>query len=208
MSDPNYQPPVPNQNPQQPEWAQAPEQNASPVYPEQQAPQPYQPPVAPPVPPQQYAPPVPPQPPVALSSQNPAYGQVGAPYNQHQPNQAPYGAPAYSHPQQYAPRPAGPNNGLAITSLITGIIPIALWFFAWFPFLTLIMGPLILGSSITAIITGHMALKQIKAAPQPGKGMALTGLILGYIAVGFLAIAVIIILLAMAAFAPYLDVYI
>jgi len=51
------------------------------------------------------------------------------------------------------------TNGLAIASLILGIV----------------------GVSILAIILGHVGLNQIKRNGEQGRGMALAGVILGYI---------------------------
>ncbi len=79
----------------------------------------------------------------------------------------PYGvAPNNSSEQQvtYAPTK---NNGLAIASLILGILSIFLWIF----------------SAIPGIITGHMALSRAKHHPNEyaGEGMAIVGLILSYL---------------------------
>ncbi len=79
----------------------------------------------------------------------------------------PYGvAPnATNSPQvNYAP---SKNNGLAITSLILGILSLVLYIF----------------SAIPGIITGHMALSRVKKSPEEyeGKGMAIAGLILSYL---------------------------
>ena len=59
------------------------------------------------------------------------------------------------------------NNGLAITSLILGILSLVLYIF----------------SAIPGIITGHMALSRVKKSPEEfeGKGMAIAGLILSYV---------------------------
>jgi hypothetical protein len=59
------------------------------------------------------------------------------------------------------------NNGLAIASLILGILSLVFYIF----------------SAIPGIITGHMALSRAKRSPQEyeGKGMAIAGLILSYI---------------------------
>ena len=58
------------------------------------------------------------------------------------------------------------NNGLAITSLISGILSLVLYIF----------------SAIPGIITGHMALSRAKRFPDEyeGKGMAIAGLIFSY----------------------------
>jgi hypothetical protein len=48
--------------------------------------------------------------------------------------------------------------------------------------------------SLAAVITGHIALSQIKKTGENGRGLAIAGLILGYagIAFGFLCIALVI----------------
>ena len=76
-------------------------------------------------------------------------------------------------PQQYAAPPR--NNGLAITSLILGI----LWI-CWI-------------GSILAVIFGHVGLSQIKKSngAQGGRGFAIAGLVLGYLALAFLLLAIV-----------------
>lgn len=138
-------------------------------------------------PPQHYAQPSPygqpapgAQPPYGAAPQQP----YGAPQQPMYGSPAAYGAAQPHHPgSQYGPGPqygygaaypAGPQtSGLAVTSLICGIGGLVLiWFFV----------PLL--GSITAIITGHMALSQLKRDPsRTGKGIAIWGLVLGYIAV-------------------------
>lgn len=92
------------------------------------------------------------------------------------PAYAPYGAPVY--PAAPAPRP---TSGLAITSLICGIAGVVLvW--AIIPVL----------ASIAAVITGHMALGQTRRDPAVGgRGMAITGLILGYATIAIAAFTLI-----------------
>jgi hypothetical protein len=61
---------------------------------------------------------------------------------------------------------------LAIVSLITGILGLP-FFFCW-----IFGGPL----DLVAIITGHLAVSEIKKNPaRTGKGLALTGLVCGYL---------------------------
>ncbi|GAA5153835.1 hypothetical protein GCM10025768_24080 [Microbacterium pseudoresistens] len=73
------------------------------------------------------------------------------------------------------------TSGLAVTSLVCGIGGLAL---IW------IVVPLL--ASIAAVITGHMALSRLKTTPHiGGRGMAITGLILGYVGVAGLAFIVI-----------------
>ncbi|MCS3842431.1 DUF4190 domain-containing protein [Microbacterium sp. AK031] len=75
-----------------------------------------------------------------------------------------------------------PTSGLAVAALITGIAGIVLSF-AVFPLL----------ASMAAIITGHMALKQTQPGSAiGGRGMAIAGLILGYVGVAILALIVIV----------------
>ena len=92
------------------------------------------------------------------------------------PAYAPYGPPVY--PAVPAPRP---TSGLAITSLICGIAGVVLvW--AIIPVL----------ASIAAVITGHMALGQTRRDPAVGgRGMAITGLILGYAMIAIAAFTLI-----------------
>jgi len=73
--------------------------------------------------------------------------------------------PGYAQP--YATQPAGPAQGLAITSMVLGIVGVL--FFGWgFPI------------SLAAVITGHMAQKR-----QPwAKPFWITGLITGYVGLG------------------------
>lgn len=64
------------------------------------------------------------------------------------------------------PNNGNKTNGLAITSLVFGI-------------LSYVILPVI--GAIVAIVTGHIARSQIKRDEQDGAGLALAGLILGYI---------------------------
>lgn len=68
----------------------------------------------------------------------------------------------------------GGTNGLAVTSLILGIL--------WICWL----------GSVLAVIFGHVALSQIKKSGnvQQGRGLAIAGLILGYIGVAWLILAI------------------
>ena len=74
--------------------------------------------------------------------------------------------PGVQHHYYGSPAPvAAPTNGMATASMICGIIG----FFA--------CGL----TSILAIIFGHVAQSQIKRTGEGGNGMAVTGLILGYL---------------------------
>ncbi|HWE55983.1 MAG TPA: DUF4190 domain-containing protein [Acidimicrobiales bacterium] len=86
-------------------------------------------------------------------------------------------------PGGYPPHPGGywpggypqtrATNGLAIASMVCGI----LWL-AWL-------------GSLLAVIFGHVSLHQIKRSGQGGRGMAIAGLILGYLGIAVFIIAVI-----------------
>lgn len=73
-------------------------------------------------------------------------------------------------PVPYAPQPT--TNGLAVASLVAAI------FWIWW-----------LGS-VLAVIFGHVALNQIdkSGGRESGRGMAIAGLVLGYIGVAVLAV--------------------
>lgn len=123
-------------------------------------------------PPAYGAAPSPAQPPAAYGT--PAgYGQ-GAPYR---PAQPPYGYGGY---------PAIRTNPLAVTSLVSSLVGVV---FGW----TWVLG---LGV-IVGVITGHIALGQIKRTGEKGRGMAIAGVIVGWVAIGF----AVLILVAFALFA-------
>lgn len=77
------------------------------------------------------------------------------------PAPAPYPPPGYPTPYT----PAKQTNGLAVASLVASLV----WFF-WL-------------GSIAAVVFGHVALGQIKKSngTQSGEGMAIAGLVLGYL---------------------------
>jgi hypothetical protein len=83
-----------------------------------------------------------------------------------------------------------PANGLAITSMVCGILSLLLVFV----FCGMISGL----AALPAVIFGHMALRAIRdaQAPMGGRGMAIAGLVTGYLgllaqlaAIGFFAFA-------------------
>ena len=95
------------------------------------------------------------------------------------PPPAPAPAPAlqgYAQPYYSAFQPVPATNGLAIASLVA-----AFFWFAWF-------------GSFLAVVFGHVALGQIKQSGgrQTGYGLAVAGLVLGYIELGFLLLWVLV----------------
>ena len=99
----------------------------------------------------------------------------------------PPGAPGWGAPPPgYAPMPypGRPTNQLAIAALVCGCAQLFFWVFTGIP----------------AVILGHIARRQIRETGENGDGMALTGLILGYVGIGLSVIlAVIFILIVVAA---------
>jgi VIT1/CCC1 family predicted Fe2+/Mn2+ transporter len=71
-----------------------------------------------------------------------------------------------TQPAYVAPSSGARTNTLAIVSLVTSII----------------------GLGIVGIITGHISLNQIKKTHEQGHGLALAGLIIGYISVAAMLI--------------------
>jgi len=88
------------------------------------------------------------------------------PPHQYQPQQ--YPPQHYQPPYVVAARP--PYDGLAITSFILGVL--------WLSWL----------GSIVAVILGHIALRNIRRTHASGRGLAIAGLILGYIGLSTLAL--------------------
>lgn len=85
------------------------------------------------------------------------------PYQQYPPPQQQYQYP-YPYP------PARPTNGMAIAAMVLGIV----WVY-WV-------------GSILALIFGYVALNEIRRTKQAGEGMAIAGIVLGWIGVGILGI--------------------
>lgn len=115
-------------------------------------------------------------------SEGPQYpdGQGPTPYGQQPYPQQPYGAQPYGQPQYGQPPygypypPPQRTNGLAIASMVLGI----LWLY-WI-------------GSILALVFGYVAKRQIKERGEAGGGMATAGIVLGWIGVGILALALVV----------------
>ncbi|KZE90766.1 DUF4190 domain-containing protein [Microbacterium sp. TNHR37B] len=107
----------------------------------------------------------------------PSAGAVPPPtYRQPAPGMPP--VPTYGGtPYGYAP--VAPTNGLAITSMVASLAGVV---FAWTWVLAL--------GVVVGVITGHIALNQIRQTGARGRGMALTGVIVGWIAIGFAVMSV------------------
>jgi uncharacterized protein DUF1707/uncharacterized protein DUF4190 len=81
------------------------------------------------------------------------------------------------------PPPPPKTNSMALASLICGVGQVMFW-------------PLI---TIPAIVLGHVARRQIRQTGEQGSGMALAGLILGYIGAGVVALGVLVLVLVLVA---------
>lgn len=77
-------------------------------------------------------------------------------------------------PQQWGVVPPRKTNTLSIVSLVAGCAQFT------FPFV----------ATVVAIVTGHLARSQVKRTGEDGAGMALAGLILGYLGVGLFVLLV------------------
>ena len=119
-------------------------------------------------------------------AQPPAQPLPGAPYAQPFASPLPYGPPGYP----MAPMGAGPygaplpvssgTNGMSIAALVLGI----LWLYGV--------------GSILSLIFGYISLGQIKRDPrQKGKGMAIAGVVLGW--VGIVGLIIVIVFIGFAA---------
>jgi hypothetical protein len=85
-----------------------------------------------------------------------------------------WAVPGYAGPGSAAP--AGGTNGLAVASLVCSLL-----FFLWFI------------PSILAVVFGHVARRQIRDSMgrQGGGGLAMAGLVIGWIGVAVLAVIVV-----------------
>jgi len=157
-------------NPQSPDAAETP--SVTPPTPESgPSYAPPAPPYTPPADAPTYQPPTYPAAPPAYPSAPPAYGaSAGAPV---QP--APGAPPVYGSAPYYG-APAPKSNVLAIISMIASILG-----FVW-------ILPVV--GSLGGAIMGHISLNQIKRTGEGGRGMAMAGVIIGWIGVGLAAIGI------------------
>ena len=87
-----------------------------------------------------------------------------------------------SHPQGYYPVPQPPLNGLAVGSLSSSIAGLL-----FFP-----------PATIAGVVMGHAARGQIRRTGHRGDGVAISGLVIGYIGMAFWALVVLAIVVAAA----------
>ena len=99
------------------------------------------------------------------------YGGYQAPPPAYQP--PPPGA-GYPPPYGYPYAPPQRTNGMAIASMVLGI----LWLY-WI-------------GSVLALVFGYIAKRQIQERGESGGGMATAGIVLGWIGVGFLLLGLVV----------------
>jgi Domain of unknown function (DUF4190) len=103
-----------------------------------------------------------------------------------------YATPTYAQPT------ANPKKaGMAVASMVLGILAILI---GWIPFVGWFLGSVL---ALLAIILGAVALSSVNKRPDEfgGKGMALTGLVLGIVSIGLTILFWIIVGSFIAAFA-------
>ena len=126
----------------------------------------------------------------------PAYGQL--PQGQVPQAQAPYAQPtAYGYAgSSYAP--VRPTNGTAVAALVCGIVGVLVS-----PFVFVFFIPIAV--PVAAVILGHIARSQLRRSPHTsGAGMALTGLILGYIPIALSVLGLLLLIIGFALFGSFL----
>jgi hypothetical protein len=111
-----------------------------------------------------------------MSYQHPSDPHFYGPQDAQPQSPAPYLPQPYSPgpyqqqpPPQYVVVQAPPSSGLAVTSMVMGI-------------LGLVSGCCSFGVfSLLAVVFGHMALPETKSGAKQGHGMAVAGLVMGYV---------------------------
>lgn len=88
-------------------------------------------------------------------------------------------APVAAQVVNPAPVMVAKTNVLAIVALISGVVGLTV-----VPFV----------GSIVAVVTGHMARKELRRTGEQGEGLALAGLITGYIGIGLGALVTVLVI--------------
>lgn len=100
----------------------------------------------------------------------PPYAPPGGPYA--------YGPSGYTGPAWSAHPAATPYDGLAIGSLVTSLVGLVTAFLCFVPILACPVGA----------VLGHVALRRIAETGKQGRGLALAGIIIGWIATALLVL--------------------
>lgn len=102
------------------------------------------------------------------------------PAGSYPPPAPPAAGQPYMAAPSYAAYPTGPKtNTLAIVSLVASIVGVTL-----FPFI----------GNLVGVITGHISLGQIKRTGESGRGLALAGVIVGWVGLAIMIILTIVVI--------------
>jgi predicted PurR-regulated permease PerM len=75
------------------------------------------------------------------------------------------------------------TNTLAVTSLVLGVVQFVGWFIVLLPGLL---------AAILAIVLGFVAMKQVSRSGESGRGLAISGVILGFLGIVVVGILIIV----------------
>ncbi|KAM9862040.1 hypothetical protein ACI1US_02147 [Leucobacter sp. BZR 635] len=94
---------------------------------------------------------------------------------------------SYQPPQRivYQQPVPPPNNAMAVTSLILGIVGGLIGIWSPFPIFGIIAGAVAFLPALLAIVFGHMGLRTSNRTGV-GRGVALTGLVFGYLTIAII----------------------
>jgi hypothetical protein len=87
------------------------------------------------------------------------------------------------------PQIVPPNNGLAITAMIFGIVGAAAGFWAIIPITGYFSAAIAFPLSVVAVICGHLGRAQSKRISGIGRRQAMAGIILGYVSIAIMVTA-------------------
>jgi hypothetical protein len=79
-----------------------------------------------------------------------------------------------------------PSNGLAITSMILGIVALVIGVWALIPFLGVLAAVTGFFPAVIAVILGHIGIARARQMGGTGRGQAMAGLVTGYISLGII----------------------
>jgi hypothetical protein len=118
-----------------------------------------------------------------VSTPGEGYGQQGQGYGQ-QPGQGQYGGePAYAGADGGAPgwgqpaMPPKPRNGMGVAALIFGVLALLSILIVWIP----IVGIVTIVLALLAVIFGIIGRRRVRALQATNGGVAMIGLVLGWI---------------------------
>lgn len=91
-----------------------------------------------------------------------------------------------------------PSKGMAVTSLVLGIVAIVTGIWTPIPIIGLVFAFFAFLPAVLAVVFGHVGLIRSRAIGV-GRGAALTGLVLGYVTVGVIVATTLVWILALGA---------